>query len=103
MLYPVLWMMIGSFKPNNLIFSDPGLFSQALTIDNYISGWKGDAGTSFGCFFANSLFMCIASVIGNVIACTMTAADAFGPSGCVFCSRPRPCRRRWACVRQHNP
>ncbi|MCB0095164.1 MAG: carbohydrate ABC transporter permease, partial [Caldilineaceae bacterium] len=39
--------------------------------------WKGYAGTSFGRFFANSLFMCIGAVIGNLIACTM-AAYAFG-------------------------
>lgn len=73
MLYPVAWMIVSSFKPNNMIFSDPGLLPKAVTIDNYITGWKGYAGTSFGRFFANSLFMCVASVIGNLIACTMAA------------------------------
>jgi multiple sugar transport system permease protein len=77
MIYPVLWMIISSFKPNNMIFSDPGLIPQVLTIDNYISGWKGYAGTSFGWFFLNSLIMCTGAVVGNLIACTM-AAYAFG-------------------------
>lgn len=77
MIYPVLWMIVSSFKPNNLIFSDPGLIPKAVTIDNYITGWKGYAGTSFGRFFANSLLMCIGAVVGNLIACTM-AAYAFG-------------------------
>jgi multiple sugar transport system permease protein len=49
----------------------------AMTIENYISGWKGYAGISFGRFFANSLLMCIGAVVGNLIACTM-AAYAFG-------------------------
>jgi len=73
MIYPIVWMIISSFKPNNMIFSDPGLIPKAVTIENYISGWKGYAGVSFGRFFANSLFMCGAAVIGNLIACTMAA------------------------------
>ncbi len=32
MLYPVVWMVVSSFKPNNMIFSDPGLIPKALTI-----------------------------------------------------------------------
>jgi multiple sugar transport system permease protein len=77
MIYPVLWMIVSSFKPNNMIFSDPGLMPKAVTIENYITGWKGYAGVSFGRFFANSFLMCAGAVIGNLITCTM-AAYAFG-------------------------
>ncbi len=77
MIYPVLWMIVSSFKPNNMIFSDPGLIPKAVTLENYISGWKGYAGTSFGKFFANSLLMCAGAIVGNLITCTM-AAYAFG-------------------------
>jgi len=77
MIYPIIWMIISSFKPNNMIFSDPGLIPKAVTIENYISGWKGYAGTTFGRFFVNSFFMCAGAVVGNLIACTM-AAYAFG-------------------------
>jgi multiple sugar transport system permease protein len=73
MIYPVLWMIVSSFKPNNMIFSDPGLIPKAVTIENYITGWKGYAGVSFGRFFANSLLMCIGAIVGNLIACTMAA------------------------------
>ncbi|MBI9048759.1 MAG: carbohydrate ABC transporter permease [Anaerolineaceae bacterium] len=73
MLYPIIWMIVSSFKPNNMIFSDPGLIPKTVTIENYISGWKGYAGTSFGKFFANSLLMCLAAIIGNLISCTMAA------------------------------
>ncbi|MBN1873611.1 MAG: carbohydrate ABC transporter permease [Anaerolineae bacterium] len=73
MIYPVLWMIISSFKPNNMIFSDPGLIPKAVTIENYITGWKGYAGTSFGRFFTNSLFMCGMAIVGNLISCTMAA------------------------------
>jgi multiple sugar transport system permease protein len=77
MVYPVLWMIISSFKPNNMIFSDPGLIPKAITIENYISGWKGYSGVTFGRFFVNSFIMCVGAVFGNLIACTM-AAYAFG-------------------------
>jgi multiple sugar transport system permease protein len=77
MIYPVLWMIVSSFKPNNMIFSDPGLIPKAVTIENYITGWKGYAGVSFGRFFANSILMCAGAIVGNLIVCTM-AAYAFG-------------------------
>jgi multiple sugar transport system permease protein len=73
MLYPIVWMIISSFKPNNMIFSDPGIIPKSVTFDNYVSGWKGYAGTSFGKFFTNSLFMCAVAIIGNVISCSMAA------------------------------
>jgi multiple sugar transport system permease protein len=73
MIYPIVWMVISSFKPNNMIFSDPGLIPKAVTIENYISGWKGYAGTPFGRFFANSLLLCTVAIIGNLISCTMAA------------------------------
>ncbi|PKO14115.1 MAG: sugar ABC transporter permease [Chloroflexi bacterium HGW-Chloroflexi-10] len=73
MIYPIAWMIVSSFKPNNMIFSDPGLIPKAVTIENYISGWKGYAGTTFGRFFSNSLLMCIGAIVGNLIACTMAA------------------------------
>jgi multiple sugar transport system permease protein len=73
MIYPVIWMVVSSFKPNNLIFSDPSLIPKTLTFENYITGWKGYAGTSFGIFFANSLIICLVSIIGNVLTCAMAA------------------------------
>ena len=73
MIYPIIWMIVSSFKPNNMIFSDPGLIPKTVTIENYISGWKGYAGTSFGRFFANSLILCAVAIVGNLISCTMAA------------------------------
>jgi len=73
MIYPVVWMIVSSFKPNNMIFSDPGLITNSATLENYISGWQGYAGTSFGTFFLNSLVMCLVAVVGNLISCSMAA------------------------------
>src|SRR5690349_15349313 len=73
MVYPVIWMIVSSFKPNNMIFSDPGLIPKSLTIENYITGWSGYAGTTFGRFFTNSLLMSVTAIVGNLISCTMAA------------------------------
>lgn len=73
MIYPIVWMIVSSFKPNNMIFSDPGIIPKEVTIENYISGWRGYAGTTFSRFFINSLMMCVVAVIGNVISCAMAA------------------------------
>lgn len=45
MLYPVLWLVASSFKPNGDIFSTAtSLFPENFTLEHYINGWKG-----FGC------------------------------------------------------
>lgn len=73
MLYPVVWMIVSSLKPNNMIFSDPGIIPKEITFENYVTGWQGYAGTTFGTFFVNSLLMCVIAIIGNVISCSMAA------------------------------
>lgn len=73
MLYPVLWLISSSFKPNQLIFSEPGLWPKQWTVDNYIKGWAGFQGTSFGRFFLNSAFISVLCVLGNVITCSLAA------------------------------
>ena len=73
MLYPVLWLVISSFKPNHMIFTDPGLIPKSFTLDHYINGWKGLQGVSFAKFFGNSMFISIMSVLGNIISCSLAA------------------------------
>ncbi|GCE07274.1 carbohydrate ABC transporter permease [Dictyobacter aurantiacus] len=72
MLYPLVWMLSASFKPNNLIFSNANLLPEQVTFKNYTSGWMA-LGTPFSTFFWNSLLVCLGAVIGNVISCSMVA------------------------------
>lgn len=46
MLYPLLWMLSSSFKPDTEIFTHPGLIPNALRPENYSEGWSG-SGNSF--------------------------------------------------------
>jgi multiple sugar transport system permease protein len=73
MMYPVLWLLSSSFKPNTLIFSDTSLWPKEVTLQNYINGWKGLQGTSFARFFANSAQISILSVLGNIVTCSLAA------------------------------
>jgi len=72
MLYPLLWMLAASFRPENEIFTSASIIPSSWSIDSYIRGWNG-LRTSFGVFFTNSLIISIASVIGNVFACSLAA------------------------------
>lgn len=72
MLYPLLWMLASSFRPENEIFGNPSIWPSSFSIDAYIRGWNG-LQVSFGQFYWNSLVISVLSVIGNVMACSLAA------------------------------
>jgi multiple sugar transport system permease protein len=72
MLYPLLWMLSSSLKPDTEIFTHPGLIPNALHPENYSEGWSG-SGNSFSLYITNSLIVTIGAVIGNVISCSLAA------------------------------
>lgn len=73
MLYPILWLIAASFKQSNTIFSDPGLFPKAFTLENYSKGWQGIGIVGFNTFFRNSFTICLISALANVVFCSLTA------------------------------
>jgi multiple sugar transport system permease protein len=77
MLYPVVWLIMASFKEGAQIFSDPGLLPKTWSFQNYARGWEGIGIVTFSTFFANSFIICILCVIFNAIFCSLTAY-AFG-------------------------
>ncbi|MDQ0058018.1 carbohydrate ABC transporter permease [Paenibacillus harenae] len=76
MVYPVLWLLMSSFKESNLIFATAdSLIPQPWIWENYKIGWIGIAGQSFGTFIMNSLEIVVISTIGAVLS---SAFIAFG-------------------------
>ncbi len=74
MIYPLIWMVMSSFKESSTIFTTAGsLIPQNPTLINYVNGWKGFAGVSFLMFFKNSLFISIIATIGTVISSSLVA------------------------------
>ncbi|MCU1410086.1 MAG: carbohydrate transporter permease [Rhodoglobus sp.] len=76
MIYPLIWLVVSSFKPNDQIFRDLSIFTTNLTIENYINGWN-DLGASFSTFLLNSTVLSVGAIAGNLISCSL-AAYAFG-------------------------
>ena len=72
MLYPLLWMIASSFKPDDEIFTSTSLLPHAFSADAYRRGWNG-LSVGFGQMFFNSLVVSILVVIGNLLSCSMAA------------------------------
>src|SRR4051812_25634394 len=72
MLYPLLWMISSSVKPEELIFREPGLVPSQVTGENYTQGWDA-LKHSFGYYLWNSAVITSLAVVGNLIACSLAA------------------------------
>ncbi|MES9537122.1 MULTISPECIES: carbohydrate ABC transporter permease [unclassified Actinomadura] len=72
MLYPLLWMISSSVKPEELIFREPGLVPSEVTGENYSEGWVA-LKHSFGYYLWNSAVITSLAVVGNLLACSMAA------------------------------
>ncbi len=71
MVYPLLWMLASSFKPELLIFKDKSLIIREFTVEHYVRGWNGVSGTLFPDYLLNSFRVCVPVVVGNLISCSM--------------------------------
>jgi multiple sugar transport system permease protein len=72
MLYPLLWMLSGSVRPANEIFTAPTLWPSSFSLDAYFRGWNG-LRVGFGTFFVNSLIVSGLSIVGNLATCSLAA------------------------------
>lgn len=81
-IYPFVWMMSASVKPNSKVFSGLGLIPTKFFFDNYAVAWTEG---HIGRFFLNSV---IVSVGGVTIVVITTAT-----MGCVLGRHPFPGKR----------
>lgn len=74
MVYPLLWMVFSSFKPTDMVLPTAArLIPDTWTLANYIQGWKGFMGYTFGTFFANSFFIALTSTFGTLLSSSFVA------------------------------
>ncbi|PFO06272.1 carbohydrate ABC transporter membrane protein 2 (CUT1 family) [Neobacillus bataviensis] len=74
MLYPVIWLLMSSFKESNAIFvTAKSLIPDPFILDNFAEGWKGIGGNSFGVFIKNTAVLVIVTLIGQVISSSLIA------------------------------
>jgi len=72
MIYPLIWLVVSSLKPNDQIFRDLSVFTTDLTLDNYVNGWN-DLQAPFGVFLFNSSVIALGAIVGNLLSCSMAA------------------------------
>ncbi len=85
MIYPLVWMIMSSFKPTDTIFTTAqSLIPETFTLENYVNGWKGFGKVGFGTFFLNSGFISVMATIGTVASSSIVA---YGLSRCKFPGR----------------
>ncbi|TNB48421.1 carbohydrate ABC transporter permease [Martelella lutilitoris] len=72
MLYPLLWLLASSLKPENEIFGSLGLWPSTFNWSNYTGGWEA-LPVSFTVFYRNSTIVTVLSVLGNLFSCSFAA------------------------------
>lgn len=51
MIYPLLWLIVSSVRPNQEIFVNIGLIPSRVIVDSYINGWQGSGQYTYARFF----------------------------------------------------
>ncbi|MEV7867012.1 carbohydrate ABC transporter permease [Streptomyces sp. NPDC088124] len=72
-LYPVVWVIGGSFKPNDQIVGSLDLFPVSPITENYTRLADGIADIPIATFFVNSTVLALGSVAGVLISCSLAA------------------------------
>ena len=72
-MFPLWWLMVSSFTPEQYIFSQSGLWPTEFTLQNYVIGWKGASTISFATYYKNTFIIVGLRIVGTIITCSMTA------------------------------
>ena len=72
MIYPLLWLVVSSFRPTEVIFRTPGLWINDLVLTNYTEGWFA-LNYPFTQYIINSTIVVVGAVAGNLFACSLAA------------------------------
>jgi pectin-derived oligosaccharide transport system permease protein len=73
MLYPLIWLLFASLKPADEVFASTRLLPRVWELGNYVRGWVDVGAHTFGRYFANSILIAAAAVLGNVMSCSLAA------------------------------
>ena len=72
-LFPMLWMVSGTFKDNIELFSSMSLVPEQFNFDAYIKGWRGSGQFTYTTFFANTIKLVIPTAFFTVLSSTFIA------------------------------
>ncbi len=72
MIYPLLWMLVSSFRPTDEIFRNTSLIPTNITFENYTYGWSA-LDQPFSAYLLNSGIVVLGCILGNVVSCSLAA------------------------------
>jgi oligogalacturonide transport system permease protein len=72
-LYPLIWMVFSSFKPNNEIFGSLSLLPKEPVWDTFSKGWKGVGRITYTQFYVNTFMMVLPTVFFTVFSSSLVA------------------------------
>lgn len=72
MLYPVIWMVVSSLRPNDVIFREPGIIFDSFEVSNYVDGWNA-LSYPFNVYLLNSALVVLGCIVGNLVSCSLAA------------------------------
>jgi multiple sugar transport system permease protein len=76
MIYPLLWLLASSLKPNDQIWNTvTSLIPVHATLQHYFDGWSGFGGVTFTTFYINTF---IYAGFGTILAIVTSTVVAFG-------------------------
>jgi multiple sugar transport system permease protein len=74
MIYPILWTISSSLKPESEVFThSASLLPSVIQWNNYVVGWRGFGKFGFDLFFRNSLVLTSAVVAGTLFSSSLAA------------------------------
>lgn len=74
MIYPVIWLLMSSFKKSETIFTTSSkLIPDHWIWTNYSEGWQGIGGHTFGTYIYNTLVLVVLATIGAVLSSALVA------------------------------
>ncbi len=74
MIYPVIWMILSSFKTKSEILGANAPFLPTTWVwENYTNGWKGAGQYTFATYFKNSIIISVLATLGTVISSAMVS------------------------------
>jgi len=74
MIYPILWMIASSLKPDIEIFNNAmSLIPGEVLWENYLAGWQGFGRQTFATFYRNSFIITGLVVLGTLMTASLTA------------------------------
>ena len=74
MVYPVIWMILSSFKLKSEILGSDAPFLPTVWIwSNYPEGWRGSGSLTFATFFKNSAIVSVLGTLGTVLSSAMVS------------------------------